>query len=111
MPLDDQLLVTDGTLNELAVTFGAELQIDCGGRFTLSSQIDWAPRMVTNDSFTGRSTFGFAIWRSVYLLPVPDAAITQLIPHTFYAGGHPIALLEDENHAGFRVVVRYAVKV
>lgn len=106
VPLLGEQLKTDGTLNELAVAFGNELGIDCGGRFTLSSQIDWAPRMVTNDSFTGRSTFGFAIWRSVYLLPVPDAAITQLVPHTFYAGGHPTALLEDNNHAGFKVVVR-----
>eukprot|EP01052_Picozoa_sp_SAG31_P028739 SAG31_NODE_2798_length_5081_cov_5.160779_3_plen_542_part_00 len=107
VPLDRAWLKTDGgTLNELAVAFGSELGIDCGGRFTLSSQIDWAPRMVTNDSFTGRSTFGFAIWRSVYLLPVPDAAITQLVPHTFYAGDHPTALLEDNNHAGFKVVVR-----
>ena len=107
VPLDEQLK-TDGALNELAVAFGSELGIDCGGRFTLSSQIDWAPRMVTNDRFTGRSTFGFAIWRSVYLLPVPDAAITQLVPHTFYAhaGGHPTAPLEDNNHAGFKVVVR-----
>ena len=52
-----------------------------------------------------RATFGFGIGRSVYLLPLPagSAAITQFVPHTFYAGGHPIRLLNDTTHAGFEV--------
>ena len=109
LPLTAGNFKQDGSANVLNVTFGAELGIDCGGRFTLSSQIDWAPRMTTNDSFTGRSTFGFGIWRSVYLVPVPDAAITQLVVHTYYAGDHPTVPLSKTMHAGFRVVVRAEV--
>ena len=77
-----------------------------GGRFTVSSMIDWAPRMPTMDVFTNRSTFGFGIWKSAYLLPVQHAAITQFVPHTFYNGGHPTELLADGGHAGFRVIAR-----
>ena len=84
-----------------------ELGIDCQGRWTRSNDIDWAPRMPTSDPFTGRSTFGFGIWKSVYVLPVAhgSAAITQLISHTFYAGGHPTTMLTDSAHKGFVVNV------
>ena len=101
------LLKPTGQQNELVVVFGAELGIDCQGRWTRSNQIDWAPRMPTTDSFTKRSTFGFGIWKSVYVLPVPkgSAAITQLISHTFYAGGHPTSMLTDDSHKGFNVNV------
>jgi beta-mannosidase len=83
-----KLLKPSGQQNELTVTFGAELGINCEGRWTRSNEIDWAPRMPTSDPFTKRSTFGFGIWKSVYLLPVAPgtAAVTQLISHTFYAG-------------------------
>ena len=55
-----------------------------------------------------RSTFGFGIWKSVYLLPLPtkSAAFTQLVPHTYYAGGHPTTMLTDASHAGFNMTVR-----
>ena len=101
------LLKAPGQLNEVVVVFGAELGIDCQGRWTRSNQIDWAPRMPTSDPFTKRSTFGFGIWKSVYVLPVSkdSAAITQLISHTFYAGGHPTAILNDSSHKGFDVNV------
>eukprot|EP01043_Picozoa_sp_COSAG02_P073100 COSAG02_NODE_14067_length_1314_cov_1.248560_1_plen_376_part_01 len=101
------LLKSPGQLNEVVVVFGGELGIDCQGRWTRSNQIDWAPRMPTSDPFTKRSTFGFGIWKSVYVLPVPkgSAAITQLISHTFYAGGHPTAILNDTSHKGFDVNV------
>ena len=78
-----------------------------GGRFTFSTAIDWSPQMLTTDR-QGRATFGFGIWKSVYLLPLPAATgvgITQVVPHTFYAGGHPTTLLSDANHAGFDVNV------
>ena len=93
--------------NELEITFGAELGIDCGGRWTYSAQIDWAPVMLTTDNSSKRATFGFGIWKSVYLLPVPagGAAITHLAPQTFYQGGHPIERLADDSHAGFDVRV------
>jgi hypothetical protein len=101
--------------NTLTVTFGAVLGIDTGGRFTHSAEIDWAPKMPTRECFgpgnkACLSTFGFGIWKSVYLLPVPSTAgaavITQLVPHTFYAGGHPTSILSDDNHAGFDMRVR-----
>lgn len=101
------LLNPPGQLNEVTVVFGAELGIDCQGRWTRSNEIDWAPRMPTSDPFTKRSTFGFGIWKSVYVLPVPkgSTAITQLISHTFYAGGHPTTMLTDNTHKGFDVNV------
>ena len=60
--------------------------------------------MLTNTR-EGRPTFGFGLWKSVYLLPVPapGIALTQLVPLTFYAGGHPTTRLSDDGHAGFVV--------
>jgi hypothetical protein len=110
------LLTQDGsTLNVLEVTF--DKTIACGGRFTYSSQIDWAPAMATFDptahgkdaqQIEGRETFGFGIWKSVYLTSVPSgaAAITHFLPHTFYAGGHPTSILSDDNHSGFDIRAR-----
>jgi beta-mannosidase len=92
----------------VSATFGAALNEHpgtSGGRFTFSTAIDWAPRMLTHDR-QGKSTFGFGLWKSVYLLPVPHGlAITHLVPSTFYAGGHPTSRLSDERHAGFVVNV------
>ena len=101
------LLKPAGQPNELTVVFGAELGIDCQGRWTRSNEIDWAPRMPTTDPFTKRSTFGFGIWKSVYVIPVANgsAAITHVISHTFYAGGHPTTMLSDDSHKGFVVNV------
>ena len=101
------------SVNVLTLAFGNSLGIPTGGRFTFSDQIDWAPVMLTKDPTTSgtragtgeRSTFGFGVWKSVYLLPVPTstAAITQFVPHTFYAGGHPTKLLTDGDHKGFMI--------
>eukprot|EP01047_Picozoa_sp_COSAG01_P040740 COSAG01_NODE_3448_length_6086_cov_4.407049_3_plen_418_part_00 len=92
----------------VSATFGAALNEHpgtSGGRFTSSTAIDWAPRMLTHDR-QGKSTFGFGLWKSVYLLPVPHGlAITHLVPSTFYAGGHPTSQLSDGQHAGFVVNV------
>jgi hypothetical protein len=46
-----------------------------------------------------------AVWKSVYLVQLPPSvpAVTNLVPHTFYAGGHPTSLLSDSIHAGFEV--------
>jgi beta-mannosidase len=99
----------NSTGNVLNITFGAEFRFNTGGRYTHSAQIDWAPNMATKDPLDkGRSTFGFGIWKSVYLLPLPtkSAALTQLVPHTYYAGGHPTSILTDTSHAGFNMTVR-----
>ena len=63
--------------------------------------------MLTADR-AGKSTFSFGMWKSVYVLPLPQTpgvAITQMVPLTFYAGGHPITRLSDSNHSGFMVNV------
>ena len=56
----------------------------------------------------GRETFGFGIWKSVYLTSVPAGAvvITHFLPHTFYAGGHPTSILSDNSHGGFEIRAR-----
>lgn len=104
--------------NILTVTFGSALHIATQGRFTHSTEIDWAPTMTTHECWGSGtsnclSTFGFGIWKSVYVLPLADnsAAIAQLVPHTFYAGGHPMSILSDDNHAGFDVRVRVVLDV
>ena len=59
-------------LSRLTVpVLGAELGIDYGGRWTYSSSIDWAPSMLTTDNASKRATFGFGIWKSVYLVRRP----------------------------------------
>ena len=94
--------------NVLTATFGVEENDRPGtsnGRFTFSDAIDWAPTMLTSDR-QGKATFGFGLWKSVYLLPLPHGlALTHLVPLTFYTGGHPVSRLSDSDHAGFVVNV------
>jgi len=102
--VDCSVLACGGKQNTLTVAFGAALQIDTHGRYTYSTTIDWAPVMLTTGQFPKeQNTFGFGIWKSVYLLPVPSAGIAQLVPHTFYQGPHPTSILSDGDHAGFEV--------
>jgi beta-galactosidase/beta-glucuronidase len=92
--------------NELCVSFGAELLVATGGRFTRSGQIDWAPVSPTHDPTDAhRTIFGFGIWKSVYVvsLPASTATIAQFGVQTFFAGGHPTSLLPHSGHAGFNV--------
>jgi beta-mannosidase len=92
--------------NELCVSFGAELLVATGGRFTRSGQIDWAPVSQTRDPTNAhRTVFGFGIWKSVYVVPLPasTAAIMQFGVQTFFDGGHPTSLLPETGHAGFNV--------
>ena len=46
------------------------------------------------------------IWKSVYTVTVPAAAITHLVPHVFYQGAFPTAPLTDDSNGGFAVKVR-----
>jgi hypothetical protein len=86
-----------------------------GGRFSFASFGGFSPVMLTSvptpadKSYPKRATFGFGIVKSVYILPVPAVAITQFVPQTFYAGGHPTSILSDGNHSGFAVRARVAV--
>ena len=112
--LDSSALRHGDDGNELAIHFGADLGISADGRYTHAQQIDWAPVQPTTDKQSAqrppwgpRATFGFAIWKSVYLVPLEgraEAVITHLVPHTFFAGGHPTSLLTTSSHAGFEVV-------
>ena len=102
--VDCSVLVCGGEKqNTLTVAFGHALQIETHGRYTYSQTIDWAPTMLTSGFPGDHTTFGFGIWKSVYLLPVHSAAISQLVPHTFYQGAHPTFRLNDSDHAGFEV--------
>ena len=38
-------------------------------------------------------------------MPSPGVAISQVVPLTYYAGGHPTSRLDDDAHAGFTVNV------
>jgi hypothetical protein len=69
-------------LNVLEITFGAELGIDCGGRWTYSNSIDWAPSMLTHDNVSKRATFGFGIWKSVSILSIPKGISYAQHTHT-----------------------------
>ena len=46
------------------------------------------------------------IWKSVYTVTVPTAAITHLVPHVFYNGPFPTSPLTDASNGGFTVKVR-----
>jgi hypothetical protein len=51
-------------------------------------------------------SFSKGIWKSVYTVTVPVAAITYLVPHVFYDGAFPTAPLTDDSNGGFTVRVR-----
>jgi beta-mannosidase len=101
--IDCSVLACGEKQNTLTVAFGHALAIETHGRYTYSQTIDWAPTMLTSGFPGDHTTFGFGIWKSVYLLPVRSAAISQLVPHTFYQGIYPTSRLSDSNHAGFEV--------
>eukprot|EP00931_Biecheleriopsis_adriatica_P063878 TRINITY_DN38765_c0_g1_i1.p1 TRINITY_DN38765_c0_g1~~TRINITY_DN38765_c0_g1_i1.p1 ORF type:complete len:936 (-),score=124.19 TRINITY_DN38765_c0_g1_i1:136-2943(-) len=87
--------------NVLTVTFD---DTSTGGRFmACSGGWDWGPYSTTYAD--GDHTFTKGIWKSVYIVSFPKAAaaITHLVPHTFYLGDHPVEPLVDGHHAGFRV--------
>ena len=48
-------------------------------------------------------TFSKGIWKSVYTVEVPVAAITHLVPQVFYTGEFPTSPLTDGHHAPFSV--------
>ena len=110
-----QLLKPAGGENVLTVTFGAELGISTGGRFSFANFGGFSPVMTTSVPTPAdkrnptRSTFGFGIVKSVYVLPVPALAIIHFAPLTFYAGGHPTTILADKNHSGFEIRARVTV--
>jgi beta-galactosidase/beta-glucuronidase len=65
---------------------------------------DWAP--YTNTKQDGIPTFTKGIWKSVSLVQVGAAAITDVVPQIIYAGEYPVTPLTDTTHGGFDVSVR-----
>jgi beta-mannosidase len=64
----------------------------------------WAP--YTNTKQDGIPTFTKGIWKSVSIVEVGSAAITDVVPQITYAGAYPTAPLDDDTHGGFNVSVR-----
>ena len=101
-PLPAGLLAEE---NNLTVSFDST--INCDGRWmACTGGWDWAPYSQTSQE--GAATFSKGIWKSVYIASVPSggAAISHIIPHTFYKGAYPSSPLKDGDHAGFDVKVR-----
>ena len=112
-PVGKLLNVGAGASNTLSVVF--DPMADVGGRYmACTGGWDWAP--YTNTFQPGGSsggggtdhTMSKGIVKSVYLVGVAKghAAITHVVPHTFYQGAYPVAPLADGAHAGFDVEVR-----
>jgi len=93
--------------NLLAVVFDPSITVD--GRFmACTGGWDWAPYSdQTQPAQPGDAhVFTKGIWKSVYIVSVSSAAITHVVPQTFYNGEYVIEPLEDGKHAGFTVKVR-----
>lgn len=91
--------------NTLSVSFPAFDALDTKGRFmACTGGWDWAPYSSTVQG--GIRTFSKGIWKSVYLTSVSAAAITHVVPHTFYNGSYPVAPLQPHQHGDFQVNVR-----
>jgi beta-galactosidase/beta-glucuronidase len=50
--------------------------------------------------------FSKGIWKSVYVVATATAAMTHVVPQTFYNGEYVIEPLKDGEHSGFTVKVR-----
>ena len=107
-PLPPASVVTGGA-NVIQVAFDASLSL--AGRFmACSGGWDWAPNseLTLNDTEFGvAQTFSSGIWKSVYVAAVAPstAAISAVVPLTYYRGAYPVGALVDGNHSGFTVNV------
>lgn len=91
--------------NELKVTFPKDYGIDVQGRFmACTGGWDWAPYSNTHDQH-GALTLSEGIWKSVYVVAVPEVAITYVVPQVKYLGDYPVEPLTDTTHAPFSVNV------
>ena len=73
------------------------------------SSLQWAPYAASyQKTATGATTFSKGISKSVDLVSVPvgGAAITHVVPQSFYNGAYPTAPLTDATHGGFTLKVR-----
>eukprot|EP00980_Cylindrotheca_fusiformis_P005569 scaffold1183_cov114-Cylindrotheca_fusiformis.AAC.2 len=92
--------------NTLQVQFDSTILTD--GRFMpCSGGWDWAPfSKCPTTSDTHSNQYSKGITKSVYLTRVSSAAITAIVPQTFYRGSHPTVALQDGMHKGFEVQVK-----
>jgi hypothetical protein len=51
--------------------------------------------MISKSSYQGWDIFGILTVIEVKLLPVPETAITDVVPVVFPSGGHTFAVLEN----------------
>lgn len=69
---------------------------------------DWAPysSLVSGQTPLGVRSLAKGIWKSVYIVPVSAAAITDVAPLVFYTGAYPTVPLTPATQAAFNVSVR-----
>ena len=109
-PIPPQALpAAPGSASQLQVAFDPSLSL--AGRFmACSGGWDWAPLSqlsLTDPVFGTAFTFSSGLWKSLYVLPVAQAAvaITSLAPLTRYLGAYPVGALVEGQHGGFSVNV------
>jgi len=91
--------------NKLSLVFPKNNTPDCEGRYmACTGGWDWAPYSNTLDQH-GSHTLSKGIWKSVYLVQIADAAITNIVPQIKYLGDYPTEPLTD-SHEGFTVNTR-----
>lgn len=102
----DFLLKPQRKGNIVEVEFDPDMDAD--GRFmACSGGWDWAPYTTTRE---GRSkdvskaaTFSKGIWKSVYVVYAPIAALDYVVPQIFYLGEYPLTRLQPREHGNFVV--------
>lgn len=93
--------------NSVVVSFDPALTVD--GRFmACTGGWDWAPYSDQSQAAQPGTAklFSKGIWKSVYVVTTASAAMTHVVPQTFYNGDYVIEPLKDGQHAGFTVKVR-----
>ena len=99
-------IMKSGT-NSLSVTFTTMKDPrNNEGRFMgCSGGWDWGPYTVLTTAEASK-VFTKGIWKSVYLLAVPSAAIEHVAPLIYYNGAYPTAPLTDAGAGPWTVSVR-----
>jgi hypothetical protein len=95
--------------NTLTVVFDPTIYV-LGRYMACTGGWDWAPYSsvyAQQPANPGTAQlFSRGIWKSVYLVSVSTAAITHVVPHTYYTGVFPTAPLAPGAFAPFNVTVR-----
>lgn len=104
-----KLLLPEGEQNDLRLIFPpSNHTINTEARWmACSGAWDWAPYTATYSDQKAH-TMSKGIWKSVYLVGVPDgeAALEHLQPRIYYNGSYPSAPLTDSTAGAWTVVAR-----